>query len=30
MPGFEMRDVVNRINCTGSGVHAELSYDPGR
>jgi pyroglutamyl-peptidase len=28
--GFEMRDVVNRVNCSNFGVHAEISFDPGR
>jgi pyroglutamyl-peptidase len=28
--GFEMRDVVAKINASGGGMRAEISYDPGR
>jgi len=28
--GFDMRDVIAKVNTIGSGLRAEISYDPGR
>ncbi len=28
--GFNMRDVVGKVNSQNCGIRAEISYDPGR